>query len=75
LSDYEYVEKLVKAGFEKIDIEATRIYDIDDAPSCQTGALMWRTWRESWMASLSARLFARPSRLRIVVRQIVVIDG
>jgi arsenite methyltransferase len=25
LSDYEYVAKLVKAGFEKIDIEATRV--------------------------------------------------
>ena len=31
LSDYEYVQKLGKAGFEKIDIEATRVYDIDDA--------------------------------------------
>jgi len=31
LSDYEYVEKLAKAGFEKIDIEPTRVYDIDDA--------------------------------------------
>ena len=31
LSDYEYVEKLAKAGFENIDIEATRVYDIGDA--------------------------------------------
>ena len=31
LSDYEYVEKLAKAGFEKIDIEPTRVYDMDDA--------------------------------------------
>ena len=31
LSDYEYVEKLAKSGFEKIDIEATRVYDVDDA--------------------------------------------
>jgi len=31
LSDYEYVEKLAKAGFEKIDIEPTRVYDLDDA--------------------------------------------
>jgi len=30
-SDYEYVEKLAKAGFEKIDIEPTRVYHIDDA--------------------------------------------
>jgi len=37
LSDYEYVEKLVKAGFEKIDIEATRIYDIDDARAFLSG--------------------------------------
>ena len=31
LSDYEYVAKLAKAGFESIDIEATRVYNIDDA--------------------------------------------
>jgi arsenite methyltransferase len=31
LSDYEYVEKLAKAGFEKIDIEPTRVYHVDDA--------------------------------------------
>jgi SAM-dependent methyltransferase len=31
LSDYEYGEKLAKAGFEKIDIEPTRVYHIDDA--------------------------------------------
>ena len=31
LSDYEYVAKLAKAGFENIDIEATRAYNIDDA--------------------------------------------
>jgi SAM-dependent methyltransferase len=37
LSDYEYVEKLVKAGFEKIDIAATRVYDIDDARAFLSG--------------------------------------
>jgi hypothetical protein len=26
LRDYEYVEKLAKAGFDNIDIEATRVY-------------------------------------------------
>jgi SAM-dependent methyltransferase len=31
LSDYEYVAKLTKAGFDNIDIEVTRIYKIDDA--------------------------------------------
>jgi len=31
LSDYEYVVKLAKAGFDKIDIEPTRIYSIEDA--------------------------------------------
>jgi ubiquinone/menaquinone biosynthesis C-methylase UbiE len=31
LSDYEYVAKLTKAGFDNIDIEATRVYNIDDA--------------------------------------------
>ena len=31
LGDYEYVAKLAKAGFEDIEIEPTRIYNIDDA--------------------------------------------
>jgi arsenite methyltransferase len=31
LNDYEYVAKLAKAGFENISIEATRVYNIDDA--------------------------------------------
>jgi len=37
LSDCEYVEKLAKAGFEKIDIEPTRVYDIDDARAFLSG--------------------------------------
>ena len=31
LSDFEYVAKLARAGFEAIDIEPTRVYDIEDA--------------------------------------------
>jgi SAM-dependent methyltransferase len=31
LSDYEYVAKLAKAGFDDIDIEPTRVYGIEDA--------------------------------------------
>jgi arsenite methyltransferase len=31
LSDYEYVAKLARAGFDKIDIEPTRVYGIEDA--------------------------------------------
>lgn len=31
LSDYEYVAKLAKAGFENIDIEPTRVYSVEDA--------------------------------------------
>jgi 2-polyprenyl-3-methyl-5-hydroxy-6-metoxy-1,4-benzoquinol methylase len=31
LSDYEYVAKLAKAGFEGIEIEPTRVYGIEDA--------------------------------------------
>lgn len=36
LGDYEYVGKLAKAGFEGIDIEATRVYSLDDARSFLT---------------------------------------
>ncbi len=31
LSDDDYIAKLAKAGFDNIDIEATRVYDIDHA--------------------------------------------
>ncbi len=31
LSDYDYVAKLAKAGFENIEIEPTRVYRIEDA--------------------------------------------
>jgi arsenite methyltransferase len=31
LSDREYVQKLAMAGFEAIDIEETRVYDVNDA--------------------------------------------
>jgi hypothetical protein len=31
LGDYEYVAKLAKAGFDNIDIEPTRVYEIEDA--------------------------------------------
>jgi SAM-dependent methyltransferase len=37
LSDAEYKAKLAKAGFEKIEIETTRVYSIDDARGFLTG--------------------------------------
>jgi SAM-dependent methyltransferase len=37
LGDTEYVEKLTTAGFESIDIEPTRVYDIEDAKAFLTG--------------------------------------
>src|ERR1700726_3497533 len=37
LSDYEYVAKLTKAGFENIDIEPTRVYSIEDARAFLSG--------------------------------------
>jgi SAM-dependent methyltransferase len=37
LSDYEYVAKLAKAGFENIDIEPTRVYSIEDARAFLSG--------------------------------------
>src|SRR5580658_3531944 len=37
LEEYQYVTKLAKAGFEGIDIEPTRIYDIEDARAFLTG--------------------------------------
>ena len=37
LSDYDYAAKLTKAGFEKIDIEPTRIYGVEDARAFLAG--------------------------------------
>ena len=37
LRDYDYVAKLARAGFDDIDIEPTRIYDIEDARSFLSG--------------------------------------
>lgn len=37
LQDYQYVAKLAKAGFDDIDIEPTRIYDIEDARGFLSG--------------------------------------
>lgn len=38
LSDTEYQQKLAAAGFESVDIEATRVYNIDDAKEFLRGA-------------------------------------
>jgi ubiquinone/menaquinone biosynthesis C-methylase UbiE len=37
LSDYDYVAKLAKAGFDNIDIEPTRVYRIEDARTFLAG--------------------------------------
>jgi arsenite methyltransferase len=37
MQDSEYTEKLIKAGFASIDIEPTRIYEIEDARQFLTG--------------------------------------
>ena len=37
LDDYQYVTKLAKAGFDGIDIEPTRVYNIEDARTFLTG--------------------------------------
>jgi arsenite methyltransferase len=37
LDDYQYIAKLAKAGFDDIDIEPTRIYNIEDARTFLTG--------------------------------------
>ena len=37
LQDYDYVAKLAKAGFDSIDIEPTRVYDVEDARTFLTG--------------------------------------
>ncbi|HTU47394.1 MAG TPA: arsenite methyltransferase [Bryobacteraceae bacterium] len=37
LEDYQYVSKLARAGFEKIEIEATRVYNVEDARAFLSG--------------------------------------
>jgi arsenite methyltransferase len=38
LSDIEYQQKLAAAGFESVEIEATRVYNVDDARECLKAA-------------------------------------
>jgi len=37
LEDYQYVAKLARAGFDSIDIEPTRVYNVEDARTFLTG--------------------------------------
>jgi hypothetical protein len=37
MQDSEYVAKLAKAGFDGIDIEPTRVYNVEDARSFLSG--------------------------------------
>lgn len=37
LSDYDYAAKLAKAGFQRIDIEPTRVYGLEDARAFLSG--------------------------------------
>jgi ubiquinone/menaquinone biosynthesis C-methylase UbiE len=37
LRDYDYVAKLARAGFDSIDIESTRVYQVEDARAFLTG--------------------------------------
>src|ERR1700683_1893483 len=37
LDDYQYIAKLAKAGFDGIDIETTRVYNIEDARTFLSG--------------------------------------
>ena len=37
LEDHQYIAKLAKAGFDAIDIEPTRVYDIEDARTFLSG--------------------------------------
>src|ERR1700685_3255273 len=41
LSDYAYVAKLAKAGFDKIDIEPTRAYSVEDARTFLAGQALY----------------------------------
>lgn len=55
MQDSEYMEKLTRAGFAAIEIEPTRIYEIEDARQCLTGrasmSMQLRLW---WPACSSA---------------------
>jgi arsenite methyltransferase len=64
LGDYEYVAKLARAGFENIDIEPTRVYDINDAAGflAQSGLNVNEVAKELDGAVLSAFIRAtKPS--------------
>jgi arsenite methyltransferase len=56
LGDYEYVVKLARAGFDNIDIEPTRVYDVNDAAAflAQSGLNVDQVARELDGAVFSA---------------------
>ncbi len=73
LSDYEYVAKLAKAGFDHIDIESTRVYGIEDARAFLSGqGLDVDALAEKLKASSSAPLSVRTSLLRHPAARLVV---
>ncbi len=51
--DYDYVAKLASAGFDAIDIEPTRVYNIEDARPIpdQRKASTWTPSRRKWKAN------------------------
>ena len=64
LNDYDYVAKLTKAGFDDIEIEATRVYGIEDTQTSYRSGPRCRCPGEKSKASSSVPLSARTSLLR-----------
>ena len=68
LSDYDYVAKLAKAGFENIEIEPTRVYRIEDARTfLSVKASMSTHWLKKWKANSLVPLSGRKSLQQCVV--------
>ena len=75
LSDYEYVAKLAQAGFDNIDIEATRVYSIEDARAFLSArGLNVDVLAREGGTSLLAPLFERASPPQPVARPVAAFE-
>ena len=63
LQDTEYISKLGDAGFEAIEIEATRVHNVEDARVfLHDQGVDVEPWHRRWTANSSAHLSGRRSR-------------
>ncbi len=75
LEEMDYIKRLAKAGFDAIDIEATRIYSIDDARQFLAGEGLDADAIAPLVRDKFISAFVRAKNPRFVARQAAVHDA